>query len=270
MAELRYAIAPITDVEVRDTSGTDDNTWTMSGYAAVFNETTTLLDSKFIRLTESVDQRAFNNVLANQSMNTSEGVVHFNFGHDMNRAVAATDVPQGTPGSLQLSTDSRGLRFLAKVPRDDPDGIALAVKMRNGVVRQASFAFTVKEAEYEYRSNEEPDSQDTEHRTILEVGHLYDVCACPQGAYSSTEAGLRSYGAALGQPIAARDEFSIPVGGQHRQPERETGGEIDVNPETEGVESRTPLEWPDNIAWLAEKRRPIRLGTESGASHGNV
>ena len=47
MSELRYAIAPITDVEVRDTSGTDDNTWTMSGYAAVFDETTTLLNSKF-------------------------------------------------------------------------------------------------------------------------------------------------------------------------------------------------------------------------------
>src|SRR5262245_65611942 len=108
----------------------------MSGYAAVFNETTTLLDSKFIKLTESVDARAFDHVLANQSLSTSEGVVHFNFGHDMNRAVAATDVPAGAPGSLLLSTDKKGLRFQAKVPRDDPDGIAMAVKVRAGVVKQ--------------------------------------------------------------------------------------------------------------------------------------
>ena len=254
--ELRYAVAPITDVEVRDPTGTDDNTWTMSGYAAVFNETTTLLDSKFIRLTESIDQRAFNNVLANQSMNTADGVVHFNFGHDMNRAVAATDVPAGAPGSLQLSTDQRGLRFLAKVPRDDPDGIAMAVKMRNGVVRQASFAFTVKEASYEY--TEVSEGTDTEHRTIVEVDHLYDVCATPQGAYSSTEAGLRSYGAALGQPALA--------GGQHRQPD--SGGEIAVSPATEGGESKTPLEWPEWLQGQAARKRPVPLGAREDSEDG--
>src|SRR6266566_1638802 len=125
-SELRYAVAPITNVEVRDPTATDDNTWTMSGYAAVFNETTTLLDSKFIRLTESIDQRAFDPVLQSQQMDSPDGVVHFNFGHDMNRAVAATDVPAGTPGSLKLNSDKRGLFFLAKVPRDDPDGVAMA------------------------------------------------------------------------------------------------------------------------------------------------
>lgn len=252
MAELRYAVAPIIDVDVRDPTGTDDNTWTMSGYAAVFNEKTTLLDSKFIRLTESIDERAFNSVLRNQPMSTADGVVHFNFGHDMNRAVAATDVPAGAPGSLQLSADKRGLRFLAKVPRDDPDGIAMAVKMRNGVVRQASFAFTVREANYDY--TESSDGPDTEHRTILEVDHLYDVCATPQGAYSSTEAGLRAYGRAIGQP----QEW----GGQHRQPD--SGGEIAVSPATEGGESKTPEEerWPDLSAQVA-RRRPIPLTGET-------
>jgi len=249
MTELRYAIAPIQDVEVRDTSGTDDNTWTMSGYAAVFDETTTLLDSKFIRLTESIDQRAFNGVLANQGLNTSDGVVHFNFGHDMNRAVAATNVPAGAPGSLELSTDKRGLRFMAKVPRDDPDGIALAVKMRNGVVKQASFAFTVKEANYDYSERDE--GPDTEHRTIMEVAHLYDVCATPQGAYSSTEAGLRSYSASLGQP-------SDWDGGQHRQPESGPGGETEVSPETEGRGSSNDLEWPD-LRESYFRHRPIKV-----------
>jgi len=252
LSELRYAIAPITDVEVRDTSGTDDNTWTMSGYAAVFDETTTLLNSKFIRLTESVSPSFFNRVLREQPMDSPLGAVHFNFGHDMNRAVAATDVPAGSPGSLSLSTDKRGLRFLAKVPRDDPDGIALAVKMRNGVVKQASFAFTVRESSYEYTEAE--DGPDVEHRTLLDCEHLYDVCATPQGAYSSTEAGLRAYARGIGQT-------SSEVG-QHRQPD--SGGEIAVSPEEEGRESNTPLDeerWPDLSAQVA-RRRPILVAAQ--------
>ena len=225
--ELRYAVAPITNVEVRDPTKTDDNTWTMSGYAAVFNETTTLLDSKFIRLTESIDPTAFDGVLRDQGLCQPSGVVHFNFGHDMNRAVAATDVPKGQPGSLELSTDKHGLRFLAKVPRDDPDGIALAAKMRSGVVKQASFAFRIKDSKYEYTESE--DGPDTEHRTILDLAHLYDVCACPQGAYSSTTAGLRSYAAALGQPLGEATPVSP-----------ETGGGSSVSPEMGGGTSETP------------------------------
>jgi HK97 family phage prohead protease len=194
MSELRYAVAPIEAVDVRDGAGSFDNTYTMTGYAAVFNETTTLLDSKFVKLTESIDADAFRNVLANQGLATPEGVVHFNFGHDMNRAVAATDVTAGQAGSLELSTDSRGLFFTARVAKDDPDGRAMAVKMRDGVLKQASFAFTIGRADYEERED-----QVTEHRTIREVGHLYDVCATTQGAYTSTITGLRSYAATLGE-----------------------------------------------------------------------
>ena len=32
---MRIAVAPITDVVVRDASGTGDGSWTMEGYAAV-------------------------------------------------------------------------------------------------------------------------------------------------------------------------------------------------------------------------------------------
>lgn len=202
MTELRYAVAPISNVEVRDPTGSHDDTWTMSGYASVFNETTTLLDSKFVKLTESIDPSAFRNVLANQPLTSPDGVVHFNFGHDMNRAVAATDVPAGEPGSLELSADSKGLFYTARVARDDPDGIAMAVKMRNGVLKQASFAFTIADSRYDFTEGRDRQGEkevDTEHRTILEVGHLYDVCATTQGAYTSTVSGLRSYAAALGE-----------------------------------------------------------------------
>lgn len=226
--ELRYAVAPITNVEVRDPSGTDDNTWTMSGYAAVFNETTTLYDGKFVRLTESIDPAFFRSVLREQRMDDASGVVHFNFGHDMNRAVAATDVPAGQPGSLQLKADKRGLFFMAKVPRDDPDGVAMAAKMRTGVVRQASFAFTI--AKDEIRTQESADGPDTEHRTLLECKRLYDVCATSQGAYSTTVSGLRSYAASLGQPADS------VAGGHQRQSDSE--GAIPVSPEAGGGEEK--------------------------------
>jgi HK97 family phage prohead protease len=210
-AEMRYAVAPVTQIEVRDPTGNDDNTWTMSGYAAVFNTSTTLYDGRFGKLTESLSPDAFNTVLRDQGMDQPDGVVHFNFGHDMNRAVAATDVPAGQPGSLVLEAHEAGLHFLARVPRDDPDGVAMAAKMRSGVLRQASFAFTI--ADQTRTSTENEDGTENEHRTILEVGHLYDVCATPQGAYPQTVAGLRSYAAAIGQPPPGEATHISPAGG---------------------------------------------------------
>lgn len=226
--ELRFVVAPLTQIDVREPSGTDDNTYTMSGYAAVFNQQTVLYDGKFFRVTEEIDPQAFDRLLREQPLGDAEGVVHFNFGHDMNRAVAATDVPSGQPGSLQLKADKTGLHFLAKVPRDDPDGVAMAVKMRSGVLRQASFAFTI--GKLETTSTENEDGPTEEHDRILEVRHLYDVCATPQGAYSGTVSQLRSYAAALGQPAEA--------GGQPRQPD--SGGESAVSPTEGGGADETP------------------------------
>jgi HK97 family phage prohead protease len=245
--ELRYAVAPITHVDVRDPSAMDDNTWTMSGYAAVFDETTVLYDSKFLKMTESIDAKAFDRVLREQPMDAPGGVVHFNFGHDMNSAVAATDVERGTPGSLDLRADKKGLYFLAKVSRDDPDAVRMAAKMRTGVVRQASFAFTIGAANYDYTENK--DSPDVEHRTILDLSHLYDVCATGQGAYSSTVSGLRSYAAALGQPASW-------AGGHQSQPG--LGGSNDVSPETGGVavtSEERALIHADVLAWRKRHAR---------------
>lgn len=204
---LRYAVAPIIDVDVRDSSDSQ-GWWTMSGYAAVFSEETTLYDGKFFKVTEEISPEFFDRVLREQPLGSPAGVVHFNMGHDMNTAVAATDVPSGQPGSLVLKADKKGLNFLAKVPKDDPDGVRMAVKMRSGVIRQASFAFTVNERKIEIIESEE--ERDVEHWTLVDCKHLYDVCATPQGAYPQTVAGLRSLAHALGQPVEG-DPF-------HRQP----------------------------------------------------
>jgi HK97 family phage prohead protease len=57
--------------------------------------------------------------------------------------LARTTVAPGQPGHLQLSEDSKGLRFDAQLDRDDPDAQTLMRKVGIGVMDQASFAFRV-------------------------------------------------------------------------------------------------------------------------------
>jgi len=190
--QVRFAVAPIRGVEFRDASANGDGSWTISGYAAVFDQETVLYDGSYQQIRESIAPTAFDDVLR------SNPQVHLNFGHDMNRAVAATDVPAGQIGSLELSTDSHGLRFMARVDRNDPDAQALAVKMSRGVVRQASFAFTIDQESSV--SSVTSDGRDATTYRIERVRNLYDVCCTPQGAYAQTESMLRSMGASTGQP----------------------------------------------------------------------
>jgi HK97 family phage prohead protease len=199
--QIRYAVAPIRDVDFRDASANHDGSWTISGYAAVFDQETVLYDDQFGQVRESIAPDAFDGVLAR------EHLVHLNLGHDMNRSVASTDVPAGNIGSLELSSDSHGLRFLARVDRNDPDAQALAAKMSRGIIRQASFAFNI-----ESRSSENVGVTD-DGRTITKVRietvrNLFDVCCTPQAAYPQTEAMLRSIGASFGQP-AEREAIRV-------------------------------------------------------------
>ena len=209
--DLRYAIAPITHVDVRDPSENGDGSWTMSGYAAVFDQKTTLFDGRFVQMTEDIAPNAFDKVLREQS-----DPVHFNYEHDMGSTVASTHVPAGQPGSLQLRVVAHGLGFLARVAKDDPDGQRMASKMRTGILGQASFAFKVSGAEDSTRDL--GDGRQQEHRRITEVSTLRDVCATPLGAYRQTQVSLlRSYAAAIGQLTL------YEVGGIPRQPD--FGGE---------------------------------------------
>src|SRR5262245_12716904 len=250
MPERFYLVAPIERVDVREAQATHDNTWTMSGYAAVFDQQTTAFDDGFEKFTIEIDPGAFDKLLKEQPLDKPEGAVHFNLGHDMNTAVAATDVPAGKPGSLELTADKYGLRFLARVARDDPDGIRLASKMRSGVVRQASFAFTVANGGQQFTETENEDGSFETNRRITEMPELYDVCACPQGVFSQTISGLQNYAKALGQPEQS--------GGRHRQPD--LGGEIPVSPETEGEEATPSTVREDALNFLAEVRAAARYG----------
>jgi HK97 family phage prohead protease len=245
-SERFFLVAPIEQMEVRDTSANHDNTWTMSGYAAVFHQRATLYDSAFERMTVEIDPQAFDRVLnGGQALGQPDGVVHFNHGHDMKTAVAATDVPKGQPGSLELTRDNHGLHFLARVSRDDPDAVALASKMRTGVVKQASFAFTTSSDKYTTVDNE--DGPIETHRLIMEMDHIYDVCAATQGVFHQTVSQLQTYAKLLGQP---------EHGGHRRQPD--LGGANPVSPAVGGMEDITPTAWSVDLEAILARADHLR------------
>src|SRR5262245_42843917 len=224
---LRYAQVPLADVNVRDPSGTGDGSWLVEGYAAVYDQRTTLFDGQFYRVSEEIDPGAFAGVLERLDLLPGESgrtLVHLNYGHDMQSSVASTDV-EGI-GGLELSSDERGLRFEARVDPEDPDAQRMAVKMRRGVVNQASFAFTI--AREENTTTDLEDGRVEDHFRILEVGDLFDVCACARGAYQQTVSQLRSYAAAIGRSPER----------EGREGRSEQEGLETVAPETEGGDTR--------------------------------
>jgi HK97 family phage prohead protease len=189
---LRLAVTSLKDVQVRDASATGDGSYTMEGYAAVYEQETTLFDIPgYLRVDEELARGALTGVIGRA--NDGGELVHLNHGHDMKTAVAATNV-DGI-GSLELGDDFHGMRFFARVDPEDPDAQRLAVKMRRGVVRQASFAFDIGDEEIVDQRELDDGTLVLKYR-INEVSHLYDVCACAQGAYPQTESYLRSLAAA--------------------------------------------------------------------------
>jgi HK97 family phage prohead protease len=246
-AERFFLVSPIERVDVRGPNQNHDDTWTFSGYAAVFDQQTTAFDDGFDRFTIEIAPEAFTNVLQTQALTEPAGAVHFNLGHDMNTAVASTDVPKGQPGSLDLAADTYGLRFFAKVARDDPDGQRMAVKMRDGVIRQASFAFVAEPSEF--TRTELDDGGMEVNRRITGIRSLHDVCACPQGMFSQTVSGLQQYAKLLGQP---------DMGGRRRQPD--LGGASPVNSATRGEAAASDGRL-EEVARMRALHRPIVVST---------
>jgi HK97 family phage prohead protease len=201
--EMRTVAVPMRDLEWRE-SGSGDGSRILTGYAAVCNQRTTLYDGTYYQLDEVIAAGAFDAVL---SRNPD---VHLNIGHDMSRAMARTGV-QGI-GGLQLTADPHGLRVYARLSGADPDVQALAAKMDLGIMDQMSFAFSVKAAGLKWESETDENGKETDLRTLVEIGQLYDVCVCAQGAYSTTEAALRSL--ALGAHVTSREVTSSGDGAQ--------------------------------------------------------
>jgi len=150
------------------------------GYAAVYNRLS--LDLGGFR--EEIMPGAFDRFLGRAKPDV---VALYN--HDSNIVLGRT-----TSGTLELSSDDKGLRYVVTPPASRDDGMELIARRD---VRGSSFAFTVDKAGESFRTAENGKAI----RQIKEVKGLYDVGPVLTPAYpaSSATVAMRSYEAWLAE-----------------------------------------------------------------------
>lgn len=167
----------------------EDNGNTLSGYAVVFEEDTTIGN----QFTERVKRGAFDGV----DMSNTFAL----FNHDW-------DKPLGKVGkNLTLSTDERGLKFDLELPNTSYAN-DLIENVRNGIVEGCSFGFTIEEDSWTRNETGLP------NRAIERVGELFEITLTHIPAYPTTEVAMRSMEAALEEvaevEIAPESDLEAP------------------------------------------------------------
>lgn len=150
---------------------------TLTGYASVFNAPYEVMGGPPYGWTEVVDPGAFKRTLAEKPD------LHLLINH------AGMPLARTKSGTLHLSTDSRGLLVAADLDRGDPDVQRLERKMARGDMDEMSFAFRVKDDDW---------NGDETERRLLEVSlHKGDVSVVNFGANPATSAELNGITGAL-------------------------------------------------------------------------
>jgi HK97 family phage prohead protease len=162
------------------------------GYAAVYHRFS--LDLGGFR--EVILPGAFDKIL-NRQRARQDVVALFN--HDSNIVLG-----RASSGTLELSSDDKGLRYVITPPTTRADIVEL-IQRRD--VKGSSFAFTVDKAGESFATDENGGAL----RQIREVSGLYDVGPVVTPAYpqTSTQVALRSYEAWLASQ--ATPEECLPV-----------------------------------------------------------
>ena len=143
----------------------EEDSMIVEGYAAVFDTVTDLGWMK-----EVIDRHAFDNA------DMSDIVMKYNH-EDSVLPMART-----RGGSLQFNIDDHGLKIRAKLP-DTSVNRDIYTLIKEGVLSKMSFAFTVKNEEYDY---------DTDTRKILGYDKIFDVSVIDVPAYETTEIYARN------------------------------------------------------------------------------
>lgn len=158
----------VTDFELRK----NGDALSLDGYASIFNHGYDVYGGPPMGWTEIVDRNAFDVTLREKPD------LHLLINHE------GMPLARTKSGTLQLSTDSKGLRVKAPdLDRRDPDVQRLEVKMERGDMDEMSFAFRVKRQEW---------NEDETERRLTEVSlHKGDVSVVNFGANDATSAKLR-------------------------------------------------------------------------------
>lgn len=178
--ERRYLTPDTKTIEIRYHDEDDEHR--VEGYAAVFESPTTI-QGRTGAFREKIARSAFEGRL--------EDPVVALFNHDQLRPLSKVGA------GLELSVDDYGLRYSFPIP-DTTTGRDLVELMKRGVVREASFAFTIAPGGESWTRSE---GDEMETRTISKVGRLIDVSVVTLGAYSDASAALRSFEAAGGDDL---------------------------------------------------------------------
>lgn len=166
--EKETRLAQIQDFIIETRESDTDGTMHASGYPVVFNKETFIgwEDRGFY---ESIDPHAFDNA------DMTDVVLRYN--HSDNFMIMARTRNK----SLMLKADENGLRMDSNlIPTSFNKDMYLATRAE--LLTEGSFAFTVKRDEREKRSD------GFIHRRIMEVGKLFDVSICDNGAYGDKTA----------------------------------------------------------------------------------
>lgn len=142
---------------------TEDGKMEIKGYAVVFNSPETY------GYTEVIDPHALDGA------DMSDVVLRYN--HNDSFIVLARTRNK----SLSLNTDSVGLMMDATLQDDITDHRNIYNAIKSQLIDKQSFAFSVEEDSYDY---------DTDTRTILKIGKLYDVSVVDQPFYNSTDVSV--------------------------------------------------------------------------------
>jgi len=164
----------------------DGGTYTLTGYASVFDAPYDVYGGPPTGWTETIDSAAFDKTL------DEKPDLHLLINHE------GMPLARTKSGTLKLSVDDTGLKVVAELDATDPDAQRLSAKMKRGDMDEMSFAFRVKRQEW----NEE----ETERR-ITEVSlHKGDVSVVNFGANPATSAQIRGLVEAL---AAAGDDDAV-------------------------------------------------------------
>lgn len=151
------------NVELRTPENEDDK-MIVEGYAITFNSPATH------GYTEVISDRALDN--------TDMSDVPLKYNHEDSHLIMARTRNK----SLELKKDEKGLFIKAELI-DTQSNKDIYKSIKAGLIDKMSFAFTVREDEYDY---------DTDTRTITDIDRLYDVSVVDIPFYDSTSVYARS------------------------------------------------------------------------------
>lgn len=174
-------------LEIRHTQGgeiraTSDEKPQIEGYSALFDEKITIR-TYFGDFTESIAPGAFARALSEKQDTKAL------FNHSSDYPLARVGA-----GTLDLFEDKKGLFMRSDVDPAVSYVSDLLANIRSNLIFGQSFAFTVRAQKWTFAGD---DSDEPDHREILEIGNLYDVGPVTYPAYEKTSISVREDGGKL-------------------------------------------------------------------------